>query len=66
METALLLPDFDVPLLLMMGTSVGANWLILPEGMELPYLFWDCIGGNSWLFMFVIFIAPNPNLHNYH
>lgn len=40
-ETALLLPAFDVPRLLIMGTSVGANWLMRPDGMELPYLFWD-------------------------
>lgn len=41
---------FEVPLRLIMGTSVGENWLILPDGMELPYLLWlDWTGGRSFI-----------------
>jgi len=40
------------PFLLMMGTSVGENWLILPEGTELVYLLWvSRTGGSSSLFI---------------
>jgi len=47
----------EVPLLLIMGTYVGANWLILPEGIELPYRFWeDITGGSSWLFIIILAI----------
>ena len=60
-DTALLLPAFEFPRLLIIGTSVGANWLIRPDGMELPYRFCeDWIGGSSWLFIRYYFYCTLP------
>ena len=41
-------PFFELtPFLVIIGTSVGANWLILPEGIELVYLLWPSRTGGS-------------------
>jgi len=40
----------------MIGTSVGANWLILPEGMEPMYL--RCVSrtGGSYSLLILLFV----------
>lgn len=42
----------------MIGTSVGENWLIFPEGMECVYLFCPSkTGGSSYLLIIIDFIV---------
>lgn len=55
----------EVPLLLIIGTSVGENWLILPDGIELPYLFWLCTGGSYWILIPYKFINYYSRTNNY-